>query len=92
MLQERSRFLAEDCDTWVCHFMLELKQASREWSHSWSQQHKKIKGTANDQKGYANSVLGLNGLMHLEFLEHRKTIELQFYSDLLCNEVRNTKT
>lgn len=76
------------CDeTWVHHYTPESKQASMEWRLKGEPGPVKAKSRLSAGKVLASVFFDQRGLLHLDFLHERRTINAAYYCDIL-NEVR----
>ena len=88
---EGSQFLEAivTCDeTWVHHSTPESKRASMQWRHPDSPPPRKAKTTASAGKVMATIFWDFKGVLHIDFLHGRKTINAQYYSSLLTEDVK----
>lgn len=76
------------CDeTWVHHYTPESKQASMEWRKKGEPGPVKAKSRLSAGKVLATVFFDQRGLLHLDFLHERRTINAAYYCDILT-EVR----
>lgn len=72
------------CDeTWVHHYTPESKQASMEWRRSGERAPIKAKTRLSAGKIMATVFFDRQGAFHVDFLHDRRTINAQYYCDVL---------
>jgi [histone H3]-lysine36 N-dimethyltransferase SETMAR len=77
------------CDeTWVHHYTPESKRASMQWKHVQSPVAKKAKTTFSAGKVMATVFWDSKGILFVDFLTERKTINAEYYSNLLKSQVK----
>lgn len=77
------------CDeTWVHHFEPESKRQSMEWKHTSSPVKKKFKTQASAGKVMLTVFWDAQGAVLCDYLEEQRTINSQYYSDMLMNKVK----
>jgi hypothetical protein len=79
------------CDKmWVYYFTPESKQSSMGWCYTVSPPPKKFKTQLSVGKIIASVFWDSEGVSRVDFLPHVTTINAQYYSNLLCNNVPQT--
>jgi hypothetical protein len=73
--------------TWVCHFTPESKRSSIEWWHERSPSPKKFKVQPSAGKPMASVFWNSEGMIHVDILPPHATVNAQYYSNLLLNDV-----
>ena len=77
------------CDeTWVHHFTPESKRSSMQWRRSGSPPPLKAKTFSSAGKVMATVFWDSKGVLFIDFLCGRKTINAQYYSNLLTEHVK----
>jgi [histone H3]-lysine36 N-dimethyltransferase SETMAR len=77
------------CDeTWVHHYTPESKRASMHWKHPRSPVAKKAKTTFSAGKVLATVFWDSKGILAVDFLTERRTINAEYYSTLLKEKVK----
>lgn len=76
------KIVTED-ETWVYSFEPESKRRSSEWKKPGSPRPKKAKRTWSTKKVMLITFFDSKGLIHHEFLENGKTVNSDFYIDVL---------
>lgn len=77
------------CDeTWVHHSTPESKRASMQWKRSGSPPPLKAKTISSAGKVMATVFWDFKGVLFVDFLHGRKTINAQYYSNLLTEHVK----
>ncbi|XP_060822306.1 histone-lysine N-methyltransferase SETMAR-like [Bombus pascuorum] len=72
------------CDeTWVHHYTPESKQASMEWRRKEEAAPVKAKTRLSDGKVLATVFFDRRGVLHIDFLHERRTINAAYYCELL---------
>ena len=74
------------CDeTWVHHFTPESKRASKQWKHADSPPPKKFRAIASAGKVMASVLWDKRGVIHVDFLPRRATINSEYYCRVLSD-------
>jgi len=74
------------CDkTWVHHFTLESKRASKQWKHAYSPPPKKFRAIASAGKVRARVFWDKRGVIHVDFLPRGATINSEYYCCVLSD-------
>ena len=77
------------CDeTWVHYSTPESKKASMQWKRKGSPPPVKAKRTPSAGKVMATVFWDFKGVLHVDFLYTQKTINAQYYSNLLTQDVK----
>lgn len=77
------------CDeTWVHHFDPESKRQSLEWKHPESPVRKKFKSKPSAGKVLVTVFWDMEGVIFCDFLEDQRTVNSQYYSNLLLSKVK----
>lgn len=77
------------CDeTWVHYYEPESKRQSTEWKHTSSPVRKKFKTQASAGKVMLTVFWDAEGPVFCDYLEEQRTINSQYYSDMLLNKVK----
>lgn len=77
------------CDeTWIHHFEPESKRQSLEWKHTSSPSRKKFKTQPSAGKVMLTVFWDSQGPIVCDYLEDQRTINSQYYSDMLENKVK----
>lgn len=77
------------CDeTWVHYSTPESKRASMQWKRKGSPPPLKAKTTPSAGKVMATVFWDFKGILHVDFLHTQKTINAQYYSNLLTQDVK----
>ncbi len=75
-------------ETWVHHYEPETKQQSMMWKHSDSPTVKKFKTRASANKVMLTLFWDMKGPLLCDYLEERRTINAEYYSNLLKIHLR----
>ena len=75
-------------ETWVHYFTPESKTASMQWRHPSSPKPKKAKATFTTEKTFASCFWDIRGVLHIDFLTEQRTINAEYYSNLLRGPVK----
>ena len=70
-------------ETWIHHYDPETKQQSMEWRHKNSPPPVKFKVQPSAGKIMSTIFWDAEGIIMIDYLEDRKTINGQYYADLL---------
>ena len=70
-------------ETWVLYFTPESKRSSMQWRHPGSPKPKKAKTTFFAGKVLATIFWDSEGVLYVDFLTERRTINAEYYSALL---------
>lgn len=76
------RFITVD-ETWVHHYTPETKEQSKQWKHSDSPPPKKAKAIPSAGKVMATVFWDARGIIFVDYLEKGKTINGEYYANLL---------
>jgi len=77
------------CDeTWIHHYEPESKRQSIEWKHTASPTRKKFRTQSSADKVMLTVFWDFQGPIYCDFLEGQRTINSQYYSDILENKIR----
>ena len=77
------RMMTTGDETWVHHYQLETKQASRQWKHKESPTPTKFKVVPSASKVMATVFWDMRGVLLVEFKEHGRTVNATSYCSLL---------
>ena len=77
-----SRLITAD-ETWIHHYDPESKQESMQWKHKESPEPKKFKTQPSAGKILATIFWDQEGIIMIDYLEHGKTITMDYYAELL---------
>lgn len=77
-----ARIVTQD-ETWVPHFDPETKEESKQWKHRDSPPPRKFKVTKSAGKVMVTVFWDAQGILLVDFLEQRRTINGDYYADLL---------
>lgn len=89
--KEKNDFLYNiiTCDeTWLHHFEPESKKQSMEWRHTSSPRPKKFKRYSSAGKVLSTFFWDSKGVIFIDFLEEKRTINSEYYSNLLKGPLR----
>ncbi|CAK9816246.1 Histone-lysine N-methyltransferase SETMAR [Anthophora plagiata] len=75
-------------EVWIHHYDPETKRQSMEWKHTSSPVRKKFKVQPSAGKVMLTIFWDLQGPVHCDFLENQRTINSQYYSEMLEHKVR----
>ena len=75
-------------ETWVHYFTPESKRSSMQWRHPESPKPKKAKTTFSAGKVMATIFWDSKGVLYVDFLTERRTINAEYYSALLEGPVK----
>jgi [histone H3]-lysine36 N-dimethyltransferase SETMAR len=76
------RFITVD-ETWVHHYTPETKEQSKQWTHKGSPPPKKAKTVLSAGKVMASVFWDSHGIILVDYLEKGKTINGEYYANLL---------
>ena len=76
------RFVTVD-ETWIHHYTPETKEQSKQWVEAGGSAPKSSKTQQSAGKVMATVFWDVHGIIHIDYLEHGKTITAQYYSELL---------
>lgn len=75
-------------ETWVHYFTPESKRASMQWRHTTSPKPKKAKTVSSADKVMATFFWDSQGVLFVDFLTERRTINADYYLTLLRDKVK----
>ena len=75
-------------ETWVRYFKRESKRSSVHWCHAGSLKPRKAKTTFSSGKDMATIFWDSKGLLYVDFVTERRTINAEYYSALLEDPVK----
>ena len=81
-------FIVTTDETWVRYFTPESKRSSMQWRHAGSPKPKKAKTTFPSGKVMATIFWDSKGVLYVDFLTERRTINAEIYSALLEGPVK----
>lgn len=85
------RIVAGD-ESWCHYFEPETKRDSMQWKHASSPPPTKFKSVPSAGKVMLTVFFDIRGPVHIEFLEHRKTINSEVYCETLRSLRRSIKS
>ena len=68
--------------TWVHYFIPVSQQSTKEWHHSGSPNPKKPRRTISARRVLATFFWVWNGVIHLDLLQERRTINAEYFSNI----------
>ncbi len=75
-------------ESWVHHYEPETKRQSMSWKHSDSPTVKKFKAQPSSKKVLLTIFWDMKGTILCDYLETQRTINSEYYSNLLKNDLR----
>jgi histone-lysine N-methyltransferase SETMAR len=78
------RYITVD-ETWIHHYTPETKEQSRQWTNRGEPTPKKAKTILSAGKVMATVFWDSKGLLYVDYLQKGRTINAQYYADLLQN-------
>ena len=75
-------------ETWAHYFVPESKHSSMQWHHPGSPKPEKTKTTFSAGKVMATMFWDSKGVLYVDFLTERRTINAEYYSALLKGPVK----
>lgn len=83
-----SRIITTD-ETWLPFFMPETKEQSKQWCRKEDRPPLKAKTVSSSKKVMITVFWDCDGIILIDYLESGRTINSEYYSNLLRNDLRN---